>query len=672
MDLRLILGLVTIGLAVAMFVLFAKRVMPILGAMKASQPDARWQQKGQRFAAMFKEVFGHRRLLRFRFSGMIHAFIFSGFVVLFLDIFEVVAQLIFPAFTVGWLLDAVIDIWVLITMAGVALAFYHRRVHKPQRYEGSDEADAEKILYMIGAILIGIVIHTSFYPLLTESVFAEPVFGDGHFLGAGVSQLWIALGLDTPLAASIGYAVGYLLDIGMVLIFLAYLPVSKHSHILFAVPGIFFGKMETPEQLGPEFAANSEDPADKGIRMATLEDFSWKDTLDLYSCTECGRCQDVCPAYNAGLPLSPKKLITDLRDAMNEQINNHDTFNISIAGGVIAEETLWACTTCGACQEECPVHIEHVPKIVGMRSSLLEEGKAEERAQGALENLIDQGNAYGENPDSRPKWQANVPVQFKDARTESVDWLWFMGDVASYDSEPRVLKSVQAISKLFAAADMNVGLLYDGESSSGNDELRMGEQGLFEQLANQNLYEMKQADFQRILTSDPHSFNTLRNDYPDMGLTQPVYHYTQVIWELLQEGQLTVQNPVHSKVTFHDPCYLGRWNRIFDPPRQVLQACGAELVEMPRNKECSLCCGAGGGRMFMNESGMDERPSESRIREAVELNGVTHFVVSCPMDVVMYSAAAASLGYEDQLQVVDIAELVVDATGIDTVKKQAV
>lgn len=668
MELRLFLSVVTIGLAIAMFILFGVRVFPILGAMKRAQPDIRWDQKGQRFVSMMGQVFGHRRLMRFRLAGIIHAFIFSGFVVLFLDIVEVIGQLISPSFTVGSVLDGIIDAWVIITLAGVVLAFYQRRVMKPKRYEGSDEKDAEIILYMITAILIGIIIHTSFYQLLAGSVFPEPTFGDGHFLGNGVSHLWVAMGLHAPMPAQIGYAVGFLLDIGMVLVFLSYLPISKHSHVLFAIPAVFFRHLNPAGQMAQAMDTKKQN----GIKIATLADFSWKDTLDLFTCTECGRCQDVCPAYGAGQPLSPKKLILDLRDAMVEHLKNPNAYEVSLAGGVISEETLWACTTCGACQQECPVFIEHVPKIVGMRSALVESGSVEERAQGALENLIDQRNAYGEKPDVRPKWQSKVGIQFKDARREPVDWLWFVGDVASFDSEPRVLKSIQSISTIFESAGMDVGLLYDSESGSGNDELRMGEQGLFEMLAERNLNAMKQANFERILTSDPHSFNTLKNDYPQMGLDKPVYHYTQVLLDLLKEGRLTVENPLEAKVTFHDPCYLGRWNRIFDPPREILRLCGAELVEMPRNRECSLCCGAGGGRMFMNESGMEERPSESRIREAVELNGVTHFVVSCPMDVVMYSAAASALGYEDKLKVIDIAELVVNATGIKTLQAQAV
>ncbi|QQK77235.1 4Fe-4S dicluster domain-containing protein [Salicibibacter cibarius] len=668
MEVRPFLMIVLGVLALAMLILFVLRVSPILRAMKNAKPDARWDQKGQRFASMMNQVFGHRKLLRFRLAGIIHLFIFSGFVVLFLDILEVTGQLVYPPFTVGVVLGGIIDVWVIITLAGVILALYQRRVMKPKRFEGSDERDATIILSMIATILVGIIIHTSFYHLLAGSVIPEPPFGDGHFLGLAVSQLWIALGIDTPMMAQIGYAVGVLLDLGMILIFLAYLPISKHSHVLFAIPAVFFRRMDIPEQSGPDFdrgEANGE-----GIKIATLADFSWKDTLDLFTCTECGRCQDVCPAYGAGLPLSPKKLILDLRDSMTEHLKN--PAEVALAGPVISEETLWACTTCGACQEECPVYIEHVPKIVGMRSSLIESGSVEERAQGALENLIDQRNAYGENPDKRPKWQSKAPVQFKDARREAVDWLWFMGDVTSFDSEPNVLKSVQAISTILDRAGMDVGLLYDGESSSGNDELRMGEEGLFKKLAGQNLHEMKQATFSRILTSDPHSFNTLRNDYPKMGLEQPVYHYTQVILDLFKEGKLTVEQPVNAKVTFHDPCYLGRWNRIFDPPRDILRLCGAELVEMPRNRECSLCCGAGGGRMFMNETGMEERPSEERIREAVELNGVTQFVVSCPMDVVMYTAAAAALGYEDRIKVVDIAELVVQATGIKSIDAKAV
>jgi Fe-S oxidoreductase len=670
MELRLFLSVVTIGLAMAMFILFAVRVFPILGAMKKAQPDARWDQKGQRFVSMMGQVFGHRRLMRFRLAGIIHAFIFSGFVVLFLDILEVIGQLISPSFTVGSVLDGIIDAWVIITLAGVVLAFYQRRVMKPKRYEGSDEKDAEIILYMITAILIGIIIHTSFYQLLAGSVFPEPTFGDGHFLGNGVSHLWAVMGLSAPVPAQIGCAVGFLLDIGMVLVFLSYLPISKHSHVLFAIPAVFFRNLNPAGQMAQAMDAKKQ--KEDGIKIATLADFSWKDTLDLFTCTECGRCQDVCPAYGAGQPLSPKKLILDLRDAMVDHLKNPNAYEVSLAGGVISEETLWACTTCGACQQECPVFIEHVPKIVGMRSALVESGSVEERAQGALENLIDQRNAYGEKPNARPKWQSKVGIQFKDARREPVDWLWFVGDVASFDSEPKVLNSIQSISTIFESVGMDVGLLYDSESSSGNDELRMGEQGLFEMLAERNLNAMKQANFERILTSDPHSFNTLKNDYPRMGLDKPVYHYTQVLLDLLKEGRLTVEDPLETKVTFHDPCYLGRWNRIFDPPREILRLCGAELVEMPRNRECSLCCGAGGGRMFMNESGMEERPSESRIREAVELNGVTHFVVSCPMDVVMYSAAASALGYEDKLKVIDIAELVVNATGIKTLQAQAV
>lgn len=670
MNLQWFLSIFTVGMAIAMFILLAKRVSPILVAMKNAQPDERWNQKGKRFISMMDQVFGHRRLLRFRLAGIIHAFIFSGFVVLFLDILESIGQLMSPSFTVGWFLGGIIDVWVLITLMGVILAFYQRHVLKPKRFEGSDEKDAGIILTMITVILLGIILKTSFYQLLAGSVFPEPPFGDGHFLGGWLSNLWIEVGLDTPLMASIGYAVGYVLDIGMVLVFLAYLPISKHSHVLFAIPAVFFRNLDTPGQMAQ--LMDAEKKGDDSIRIATLSDFSWKDTLDLFTCTECGRCQDVCPAYGAGLPLSPKKLILDLRDAMVDHLKNPNSPEVSLAGGVISEETLWACTTCGACQEECPVFIEHVPKIIGMRSSLVESGSVEEKAQGALENLIDQRNAYGENPDTRPKWQSKAGVRFKDARRESVDWLWFMGDVASFDSEPLVLKSIQSISTIFESSGMDVGLLYDGESSSGNDELRMGEQGLFEMLAQRNLNEMKQANFQRILTSDPHSFNTLRNDYPKMGLETPVFHYSQVILELLKEGRLTVKYPLETKVTYHDPCYLGRWNRIFDPPRDILQMCGAELVEMPRNRECSLCCGAGGGRMFMNETGMDERPSESRIREAVELRGVTHFVVSCPMDIVMYSAAAAALGYDDKLKVVDIAELVVNATGIKTLQEQAV
>lgn len=665
MTLQELLGLLTILLAGISIVLMLLRLKPILSAMRHSRPTTRADQLGQRINSVVVQVLGHKRLLRNPLAGMIHAFIFSGFVILMVDIIEAIGQVISPGFTVGVILQAVIDLWVLITLTGVILAIYQRRVIRPKRYEGSDERDGEIILGMITTILVGVMIHTSFYPLVSEKIYGINEIKDGHFLGVLLSKLWISLDVNLSVAA-IGYTIGYLMDIGMIFAFMMYLPKSKHLHVFFAVPAIFFRKLDPPGQL------ISQDESNKSLEeIKKYEDFTWKDILDLYTCTECGRCQEVCPAHAAGSPLSPKMLILNLRDAHLEQLHGKKTTmneDWAIAGNVISAETLWSCTTCGACQEACPVFIEHVPKIVGLRASLVENGFLEERAQATLEGLIDHGNVYGKDSKLRPSWAASADYRFKDARNEKVDWLWFLGDVASFETEPGVLNSIHSLSSVFKRADLNVGLLFNGEVSSGNDALRMGEIGLFEQLANQNMASLKDANFDRILTTDPHSFNALANDYQKLGLDKPVYHYSQVFLELFNEGKLSVQSPLGIHATYHDPCYIGRWNGIFEQPREVLNRCGVEVVDMPRNRTGSFCCGAGGGRMWMNESGVQERPSESRIKEALTLPGVTHFVVSCPKDMVMYSAAVTSLGVEDRIKVVDLSELVLMAIGANALQ----
>jgi Fe-S oxidoreductase len=673
MVLREFLGLSTLALLIAMTGLAGVRLQPILKAMRQARPVSRFDRLGYRFASMMVQVFGHKRLLRIRLAGIIHLFIFSGFVILMLDILETIGQLISPSFSLGSFLETVVDVWVLIVLAGVVLALYQRRVLKPKRFEGSDEHDAEVILALITLIVLGIVLHNSFFSLLAGPVFGVSNSSDGHFLGSLLAHLWTAIGLGSPGAASVGYSIGYLLDIGIVLWFLAYLPTSKHLHVLFGVPAVFLRNLEIPGQLIPPDEGGQALEADP---IRSFNDMNWKDILDLFTCTECGRCQDVCPAHQSGQPLSPKMLILDLRDALLAQMGNkgqtQSVHHVSLAGDVISAETLWACTTCGACQEACPVFIEHVPKIVGLRAALVEEGAAvEERAQDAFEHLLEQKNAYGKHPESRPSWNNKVGYYFKDLRREPADWLWFVGDVASFDNDPGVLNSIQAISALLKRAEVDVGLLFESEVSSGNDVLRMGEFGLFQSLAEENIAAMSKAKFQRVLTSDPHSFNALRNDYPQLGFNKPIYHYSQVLLELMEEGRLCVERPLNLRVTFHDPCYLGRWNRVFEAPREVLRRCGVTVIEMPRNRENSFCCGAGGGRIWMNEAGIRERPSEARIREALELPDITHFVVCCPKDIVMYSAAVSALGYSHKLKVVDIAELVAIAVGIQILQSSA-
>ncbi len=661
MILRTGLMAMTVAMMVVSVALFLRRVLAIQAVMKTARPANRTDQIGRRLKSVVEHVVFHRRMLRITLSGVLHYFIFSGFVILLIDIVETVGEIFFPGFTVGPILAPLVDIWVIIVALGIVLALYNRIVLRPERFEGSDEKDAYLILGLIGAIIVGIVIHDSFFPFVAAKVLHVPdPVARAHFLGYALSRLWVALGWTGPVAASIGYAVGYLLDMGVVLAFLAYLPYSKHFHIFAAVPNIFLRNLRPKGELVPA-------PIEDTMAIRTFQDLTWKDMHDLYTCTECGRCQAVCPAHAAGQPLSPKMVILKLRDALNERMaagTLNDPDQPSLAGGVISQEELWACTTCGACQEACPVFIEHVPKIAGMRAALLEEGVVDPNAQKVLVSWDRQGNSFGQPARKRPAWAKNIEIPIKDARKEPVEWLWFVGDFASLD--PRVQKLTQRIAELLTHAGIDFGILYESEVNAGNEALRVGEYGLFEALAQKNLKALEKAQYQRIFTTDPHSLNALKNEYRKFGLNAEVKHYTEAFLEWIDAGTIAVRQPVPIRATYHDPCYLGRWNNITEAPRTLLGRLGVQLVEMPRHGAESFCCGAGGGRIWMDETGITDRPANQRIREALGLPDVPFFVVACPKDVSMFSASVTAMGVEDKLRVVDMADLLAVAVGLDT------
>jgi Fe-S oxidoreductase len=369
----------------------------------------------------------------------------------------------------------------------------------------------------------------------------------------------------------------------------------------------------------------------------------------------------VCPAHAAGQPLSPKLLIMDLRDHLldEEGIGGHrKTTNghQPLLGGSIQDATLWACTTCRACMEVCPLHIEHVPKIVDMRRQLVELGRMEPKLQDTLASLARYGNSFNQSERMRARWTKDLGFTIKDARKEPVDVLWFVGDFASYD--PRVQRHTQAVARVLHEAGVDFGILYESERNSGNDVHRVGEEGLFEMLAQHNVDVLSGCIFKRIMTTDPHSLNALGQEYRAFGARYNVMHYTQLLLELLESGQLEPAGPIGKVATYHDPCYLGRYNGGYDAPRQVMKKLMVRVHEMGRCRENSFCCGAGGGRIWMDDTGIKERPSENRIREAVALGDARYFVVACPKDVVMYTAAVQALGMEDRIEVKDIVELV--------------
>jgi Fe-S oxidoreductase len=332
--------------------------------------------------------------------------------------------------------------------------------------------------------------------------------------------------------------------------------------------------------------------------------------------------------------------------------------------GTIKSETLWSCMQCMACVEICPVGIEHVPIINQMRRALVEKGDMDGQLQQTLETIYTCGNSFGETSRKRGRWTRDLDFKVKDVRKDPAEVLWFVGDYASFD--PRNQKISQSLARILRRAGVDFGILYDGERTAGNDVRRVGEEGLYADLAEENVATISGCSFDRILTSDPHSFNTLKNEYPQFGGSWDVMHHSQLLLELIESGRLKVKKGLGYRVTYHDPCTLGRYNGVYDPPRQVLAALGAELVEMPRNRDNSLCCGAGGGRIWMKELKAEDspRPSEMRIDEAVGLDGIDYFVVACPKDVTMYEDAIKTSGHQGEIELRELSELVYESLAL--------
>ncbi len=546
----------------------------------------------------------------------------------------------------------------------------YQRVDRPARTYDRRTFKTGDALFIGGLFLIGLTGY-----LLEGSRIAHdrPVSMLWSPVGSLIARLYLLFGL-TPPQLVISHMTLWWIHVSLALTFVAYVPFSKAVHILADFANLIF----RDQQAGVVLPPIPEEPAPAHPGYRTIQDFTWKHLLDLDACTKCGRCHMACPARASGAPLSPRDLILDLRDHADEQLsfkawlsqrtivgedeqssNGNAQIFKQVAGGVIKAETLWACTTCRACVEVCPVGIEHVPIIVEMRRSLLDEGEMDPKLQEALTNLAKYGNSFGMSDRLRAKWTKTLPFKIKDARKEPVEYLWFVGDFASYDQ--RVQEITRQVARVFHQAGLDFGILYEGERNTGNDVRRVGEEGLFQMLAEQNMRMLGKATFQTIVTTDPHSLNALRNEYGQLGGNYEVIHYTELLCRLIESGRLRFEQPLSYHVTYHDPCYLGRYNRVFDAPRHILEAVGVRVTEMGRCRENSFCCGAGGGRIWMTETNIQERPSVNRIREAVALGDVDYFVVACPKDVTMYQDAVKTAGYEGKIVVRDVIELVSEA-----------
>ena len=454
----------------------------------------------------------------------------------------------------------------------------------------------------------------------------------------------------------------------LAIVFVASIPYTKASHMLASYASMILRDPLAGKRLRPIPPERAEEPAGYG----SLADFSAVHLLQLDACTRCGKCHEACPALATGRPLSPRDVVLELHEQARAQQTSGPIGGVlggllfsaaedgsprgSVLGdGGVGADTIWSCMQCNACVEICPVGIEQAPIINQMRRRLLDEGELDAGLQATLEQIHRSGNSLGQSRRSRGKWTSELPFEVKDARKEEVDVLWFVGDYASFD--PRSQRVTRSLAGLLNRAGVDFGILYDGERNAGNDVRRAGEEGLFELLAEHNGEQLSQCSFDRILTSDPHSLNTLTHEYREFGGPWTVLHHTDLLLELVLDASLELGEPLGHRVTYHDPCYLGRHNGGYDEPRELLRLLGCDLAEMPRNRDNSFCCGAGGGQIWIADQGDGERPSENRIREALALDGVDLFVVACPKDVTMYEDAIKTTGSGDLLQLREITEL---------------
>jgi len=474
-------------------------------------------------------------------------------------------------------------------------------------------------------------------------------------------------------ASQVGVHVAWWISIGWVMFILPYITRSKHTHFTIGPVNLGLAKQNPRGQLDPAIPLKviEGQKYDPGAKF--VHDLSWKRVLDSYACVQCNRCQDVCPANFQGRPLSPSALEVNKRYLLKEATfaSHPDRLLLSLTETVISPEAVWSCTTCYACVRVCPVGNEPMADIVDIRRRMLiDGGEIDSGLQNALQSLATNGNWMSKGKRLRGRWAKEMEFPIKNATEEPVENLWFVGDTASFDE--RVVPNTKMVARIFQCAGLDFGILYQNESNAGNDVRRVGEEGLFEQLVEQNLQAFGKAQFKQLVTTDPHSFNTLKNEYPQFGGKFDVKHYTVVLLKLIEEGKLIIKNKLsHYKVTFHDPCYLGRYNGGFTAPRRLLELVGVEFNEMPRNCENSFCCGAGGGQIWMGKVAPGERPAENRIREALttfEKNPSDKkqlFIVTCPKDMIMYSDAVKTTGNEGRIEVCDLIQLVAEAVGVE-------
>ncbi|WP_078556196.1 (Fe-S)-binding protein [Bacillus alkalicellulosilyticus] len=679
---NLILFLAITGYAICLFATLVKTRYEYIKLGKKVEFDHTMKE---RINAVLVNVFGQKKLLKDKKSGIIHVMFFYGFLLVQFSAIDVIWKglainshlplgPIYPYFTFFQ------EIVVLMILIAVVWAFHRRYIEKLGRLKRGWKSGL--VLIFIGGLMLS--------KLGAKGM--EKIWLDKSLTGfepIASSIAWVAQGLGPTGAAVLFYAFWWM-HLLFLLTFLVYVPQSKHAHLIAGPYNVFLGRTHKVGQLA---SIDFEDETQEVFGVGKVEDFNQKQLVDLYACVECGRCTNMCPATGTGKMLSPMELIVKIRDHLTEKgaavtsrspwlpayafsstrgnqlalqgEGNQEVaagYDVSLIGDVITEEEIWACTTCRNCEDQCPVMNEHVDKIIDMRRYLvLTEGKMDADAQRAITNIERQGNPWGINRKERENWREgrddiHVPtIKELEKAGEEFEYLFFVGSMGSYDN--RSQKIAQSLAKVLNEAGVKFAIIGNKEKNSGDTPRRIGNEFLFQELANANIELFQKHNVKKIVTIDPHAYNTFKNEYPEFGLEDvEVYHHTELLFKLIQEGKLVPKYEVNETIVYHDSCYLGRYNDVYDAPREILRAIpGVKVVEMERNLENGMCCGAGGGMMWMEET-VGDRVNVTRTEQALEVNP-SIIGSGCPYCLTMLSDGTKAKEVEENVQTLDLVEI---------------
>src|ERR1035441_5682751 len=661
-------------LGVACFAyIVAKRLVPLLRAER----DLRFDQPWARLGRVFKFWLGQWKHPRYKTAGTLHILIFAGFILLAMRAFTVLIVGVSQNFVMPGLSGRAGDIYGVITDYAATVVFLcmvvavvRRLVFKPARYEVParfGKAHTADAVFLLGLIAI---------LMLADSLFEAAKVAGQSQQGQPVETLAVLslprilqIALLPASLATIGklYAGAYLLHEVTFYFLLCYRPFGIQFHVETSLFNVYFAKLDR-EILKPVRWGVSDEHLDrvKSFGVKTFEDFTWKHMLDFYSCADCGRCSDNCPANAVGRPLSPRFITIKARDysfqhypVLGKSNNGTPLVGSKDSGSIYSEDEIWSCTTCGACEEECPLLVEYIDKIVDLRRGMIDDGNVPQSLQKPLKALESRGNPYGKMEKKKADW-ANAKefqqvCQVKTlGKNNGADALYFVDSITAYDD--RMQSIGRATAKILDHVGENFGILGAAEKDSGHEVRRFGEELLFTALRDHNVDAIKASGVKRIVTADPHAFNALKHDYKDVP---EVEHISQVIAREVKSGKIKF-NPVENRdkvYTYHDPCYLGRHNKVYDDPRDVLDAIpGLKRVEMSRSRDRSFCCG-GGGLMLFYEPKEEQRMGVKRVQMAADA-GANVIVTACPFCMVNLEDAIKVAGLEGKMTAIDLAELV--------------